>query len=188
MLKTGGGSKRHGLGKGIHWHIENQVYYLPTDPEEQDIPFVRVVNDDGSVTDYIEVGSRDRSGRGAAGRSEGDGLHHLPQPHHPPGLSAGGHGRPAAGAGVDLGPDPGDPTQGRGGATRHLSDDREAAEQGIAALDDYLPAPPTRIITAREHADHVEQAIEAICRPRTATASSSTRRSTGTRTPTTSAT
>ncbi len=57
MLKTGGGSKRLGLGKGIHWHIENQVYYLPTDPEEQDIPFVRVVNDDGSTTDYTEVGS-----------------------------------------------------------------------------------------------------------------------------------
>jgi nitrate/TMAO reductase-like tetraheme cytochrome c subunit/mono/diheme cytochrome c family protein len=58
VLKTGGGSKRLGLGKGIHWHIENKVYYLSSDPEEQDIPFVRVVNDDGSVTDYLEVGSQ----------------------------------------------------------------------------------------------------------------------------------
>jgi len=57
VLKTGGGSKRLGLGKGIHWHIENQVYYMTTDPEEQSIPFVRVVNDDGSVTDYTELGS-----------------------------------------------------------------------------------------------------------------------------------
>jgi mono/diheme cytochrome c family protein len=57
VLKTGGGSKRLGLGKGIHWHIENKVYYLPTDSEEQMIPFVRVVNDDGSVRDYLEVGS-----------------------------------------------------------------------------------------------------------------------------------
>ncbi len=57
VLKTGGGSKRLGLGKGIHWHIENQVYYLTTDPLEQSIPFVRVVNDDGSVTDYTELGS-----------------------------------------------------------------------------------------------------------------------------------
>jgi len=56
VLKTGGGSKRIGLGKGIHWHIENQVYYLATDSEEQTIPFVRVVNDDGSVTDYTELG------------------------------------------------------------------------------------------------------------------------------------
>ncbi len=39
-LKTGGGSEREGLGRGIHWHILNQVYYLPTDPEEQDIPYV----------------------------------------------------------------------------------------------------------------------------------------------------
>jgi NapC/NirT cytochrome c family, N-terminal region/Planctomycete cytochrome C len=57
VLKTGGGSRRLGLGKGIHWHIENPVYFLATDPEEQVIPFVRVLNDDGTVTDYLEVGS-----------------------------------------------------------------------------------------------------------------------------------
>lgn len=57
MLKTGGGTKRLGLGRGIHWHIENPVYYLPTDPLEQDIPFVRVINDDGTTTDYLEIGS-----------------------------------------------------------------------------------------------------------------------------------
>jgi nitrate/TMAO reductase-like tetraheme cytochrome c subunit len=55
-LKTGGGSKRQGLGKGIHWHIENQVYYLATDQEEQNIPYVKVVEDDGSVTTYKELG------------------------------------------------------------------------------------------------------------------------------------
>ncbi|MFN2148845.1 MAG: NapC/NirT family cytochrome c [Anaerolineales bacterium] len=54
-LKTGGGSEREGLGRGIHWHILNQVYYLPTDPEEQDIPYVRVIEDDGSVTEYTDV-------------------------------------------------------------------------------------------------------------------------------------
>ena len=58
ILKTGGGTKRLGLGKGIHWHIENQVYYLATDPEEQTIPFVRVVNDDGTQTDYTALGSK----------------------------------------------------------------------------------------------------------------------------------
>ena len=57
ILKTGGGTKRLGLGKGIHWHIENPVYYLATDPEEQSIPFVRVVNDDGTQTDYTALGS-----------------------------------------------------------------------------------------------------------------------------------
>ncbi len=57
VLKTGGGSKRQGLGRGIHWHIENQVHYLPLDPEEQSIPYVRVIQDDGSVSEYVELGS-----------------------------------------------------------------------------------------------------------------------------------
>jgi nitrate/TMAO reductase-like tetraheme cytochrome c subunit/mono/diheme cytochrome c family protein len=54
-LKTGGGSKRQGLGRGIHWHIQNPIYYLPTDPEEQDIPYVKVVGDDGSLTEYVDI-------------------------------------------------------------------------------------------------------------------------------------
>jgi len=57
VLKTGGGSKREGLGRGIHWHIENQIEYLPMDPEEQEIPYVRVYEDDGSVTEYVDVES-----------------------------------------------------------------------------------------------------------------------------------
>ncbi len=56
-LKTGGGSKRQGLGRGIHWHIENPIFYLATDPEEQDIPYVRVMNDDGSITEYVDLES-----------------------------------------------------------------------------------------------------------------------------------
>jgi nitrate/TMAO reductase-like tetraheme cytochrome c subunit len=57
VLKTGGGAKREGLGRGIHWHIQNKVYYYPTDSEEQKIPFVRVTNDDGSTSDYVDVES-----------------------------------------------------------------------------------------------------------------------------------
>ena len=57
VLKTGGGSKREGLGRGIHWHIENQIEYLPVDPEEQEIPYVRVYEDDGTVTEYVDVES-----------------------------------------------------------------------------------------------------------------------------------
>ena len=58
-LKTGGGSKRQGLGRGIHWHVENKVFYLPTDVHEQDIPYVRVAQagDDGQVTEYVDVES-----------------------------------------------------------------------------------------------------------------------------------
>ena len=57
ILKTGGGSKREGLGRGIHWHIVNPVYYYAEDPENQVIPYVRVQNDDGSYTEYVDVGS-----------------------------------------------------------------------------------------------------------------------------------
>lgn len=57
VLKTGGGSKREGLGRGIHWHIENEVWYLATDRLEQNIPYVRVVEDDGTVTEYYDIAS-----------------------------------------------------------------------------------------------------------------------------------
>jgi nitrate/TMAO reductase-like tetraheme cytochrome c subunit len=54
-LKTGGGDERQGLGRGIHWHIQNKIEYLPIDPEEQDIPFIRVTEADGSTNDYVDV-------------------------------------------------------------------------------------------------------------------------------------
>jgi len=57
VLKTGGGSKREGLGNGIHWHIENPVYYYPVDSEKQDIPYVKVVQEDGSEVEYIDIES-----------------------------------------------------------------------------------------------------------------------------------
>ena len=55
IMKTGGGAKREGLGRGIHWHIVNKVEYFATDALSQDIPYVRVVNDDGSSTEYVDV-------------------------------------------------------------------------------------------------------------------------------------
>jgi hypothetical protein len=57
ILKTGGGAKREGLGKGIHWHIVNKVEYYPLDELEQDIPYIRVYNDDGSTNEYVDVES-----------------------------------------------------------------------------------------------------------------------------------
>ena len=54
-LKTGGGTKRLGLGRGIHWHIENDISYYATDPEEQDIPYIRVELDDGSIIEYTDI-------------------------------------------------------------------------------------------------------------------------------------
>jgi hypothetical protein len=54
-MKTGGGNARQGLGKGIHWHVQNDLYYLPTDKTEQEIPLVRVVENNGNLTDYVDV-------------------------------------------------------------------------------------------------------------------------------------
>ena len=56
-LKTGGGSARQGLGKGIHWHIENPIYYYASDPEEQEIPYVKYTLEDGTVKEYIDIES-----------------------------------------------------------------------------------------------------------------------------------
>ena len=56
-MKTGGGNERQGLGKGIHWHVQNDLYYLPADEAEQEIPLVRVVEKDGSLTDYVDIES-----------------------------------------------------------------------------------------------------------------------------------
>ena len=67
ILKTGGGTKRLGLGRGIHWHIENQVFYWSDDSERQSIPFVRVIDDQGNATDYLDVESElDPQSLGAA--------------------------------------------------------------------------------------------------------------------------
>jgi mono/diheme cytochrome c family protein len=57
VLKTGGGDKRQGLGKGIHWHIMNKVEYYSADPLSQEIPYVRAYNDDGTFTEYTDVES-----------------------------------------------------------------------------------------------------------------------------------
>ena len=57
ILKTGGGSKRIGLGRGIHWHIENPVYYYATDVYDQVIPYIKVMNDDGTSTEYVDIES-----------------------------------------------------------------------------------------------------------------------------------
>ncbi|MCL4561863.1 MAG: NapC/NirT family cytochrome c [Chloroflexi bacterium] len=57
ILKTGGGTKRQGLGLGIHWHIENKVSFLATDEMQQNIPYVRVEDENGKITEYYDVSS-----------------------------------------------------------------------------------------------------------------------------------
>ena len=57
LLKTGGGSARQGLGNGIHWHIENPVYFVATDVDRQTIPYIKVTLPDGTIKEYVDVQS-----------------------------------------------------------------------------------------------------------------------------------
>jgi hypothetical protein len=53
-LKVGGGDPRRGPVGGIHWHmnIANKVEYIAADERNQEIPWVRVTNEAGEVTEY----------------------------------------------------------------------------------------------------------------------------------------
>lgn len=56
LMKTGGGTAREGLGRGIHWHINNKVLYYASDHEEQEIPFVKVIDEEeGLATEYVDM-------------------------------------------------------------------------------------------------------------------------------------
>ena len=57
IMKTGGGTSREGLGYGIHWHVENQVDFYATDFDQQDIPYIRVVDEDGEMKEFFDITS-----------------------------------------------------------------------------------------------------------------------------------
>ncbi len=54
LVKIGGGMHRQGQGRGIHWHIENRVEYIATDPQRQHIPWVRAQLN-GQVVTFVDV-------------------------------------------------------------------------------------------------------------------------------------
>ena len=53
-MKVGGGDSRHGPAGGIHWHMNlaNKVEYIAGDDRRQEIPWVRVTETNGVVTEY----------------------------------------------------------------------------------------------------------------------------------------
>jgi nitrate/TMAO reductase-like tetraheme cytochrome c subunit len=56
LIKVGGGDPSLGpAGGGIHWHmnIANKIDYYATDPKRQNIPWVRVTDQNGKVTEYF---------------------------------------------------------------------------------------------------------------------------------------
>lgn len=55
IMRTGGGKTHEGRGKGIHWHIENEVWYIAADKQKQIIPWVKVVDSKGKTEEYIDA-------------------------------------------------------------------------------------------------------------------------------------
>lgn len=56
LINVGGGSPSTGLVTGIHWHmnIANEVTYIATDDHRQVIPWVRIKDRTGNVTEYYD--------------------------------------------------------------------------------------------------------------------------------------
>jgi nitrate/TMAO reductase-like tetraheme cytochrome c subunit len=54
LLKVGGGDPTHGPVGGIHWHMNvgNRIEYLATDEARQKIPWVRMTDPQGIVTEF----------------------------------------------------------------------------------------------------------------------------------------
>src|SRR5690349_3759631 len=54
LLKVGGGDSTHGPVGGIHWHMNvgNRIEYVATDEARQKIPWVRMTDAQGVVTEF----------------------------------------------------------------------------------------------------------------------------------------
>ena len=56
LISVGGGSPDTGVVAGIHWHmnVANEVTYISTDDRRQVIPWIRVKDRQGNVTEYYD--------------------------------------------------------------------------------------------------------------------------------------
>ena len=59
QLHVGGGRVAAGSGAGIHWHmnIDNKVEYIATDSQRQTIPWVRLTDRTGRITEFTMPGT-----------------------------------------------------------------------------------------------------------------------------------
>jgi nitrate/TMAO reductase-like tetraheme cytochrome c subunit len=57
-LHTAVGAVREKEAKGIHWHIDNDVSFIATDPQRRQIPWVQVKATDGTVSTYVDTASK----------------------------------------------------------------------------------------------------------------------------------
>ena len=65
VLKVGGGDPTHGPVGGIHWHmnVANKVEYIATDVSHQKIPWVRLTDAQGKVTEFRTAEFKDGPAR-----------------------------------------------------------------------------------------------------------------------------
>lgn len=54
LLRVGGGDPTHGPVGGIHWHMNvgNRIEYVVTDKDHQKIPWVRMIDNQGVITEF----------------------------------------------------------------------------------------------------------------------------------------
>ncbi len=60
LIKTGGGSQNFGSTTGIHWHmnIGYKIQYIAKDKQSREIPWIRVKDIQGRVTEYVAKDSK----------------------------------------------------------------------------------------------------------------------------------
>ena len=54
MIKIGASAATPGATKGIHWHVGQEVFYIPGDKKRLTIPYVAVRGSDGKFTEYMD--------------------------------------------------------------------------------------------------------------------------------------
>ena len=84
QLKVGGGSARTGGATGIHWHTNpnTNIEYITTDAKRQVIPYVKLTDASGTVTEYFADGvTPDQLSKGERRRMDCIDCHNRPS--HP---------------------------------------------------------------------------------------------------------
>jgi hypothetical protein len=69
LINVGGGDPASGPVAGIHWHMNlaNEITFIASDKQRQVIPWIRVKDRDGNVTEYHDRGRRLNAEQIAAG-------------------------------------------------------------------------------------------------------------------------
>jgi hypothetical protein len=62
ILGAGGEDPGRGLSDGSHWHVVNKVEYDASDEERQDMVWVKVTKEDGSIEEYRRAGAPEPAG------------------------------------------------------------------------------------------------------------------------------